>query len=169
MTRSKPWYREGWLWFVLSPIIATVIGTMITLVIAGGPPDLVVDDYGQIPFTVEQDRGRDQRAALLGLVAEVHFIGTAASGERAVEVRLDGDEPPGLRLELVHPTLADRDERTLLARAGAVYRGVVSRPAGRLYLQLSDEGGSWRMTGEIAPDQDALQLAGRSPPGKPAP
>ena len=40
---EKPWYRHFWVWFILAPLIATVIASMITLFLAGSGPELVND------------------------------------------------------------------------------------------------------------------------------
>ncbi len=44
---DKPWYRHFWVWFVLAPLIATVIGSAITLYLAGSGPEIVADPVGQ--------------------------------------------------------------------------------------------------------------------------
>lgn len=158
MTGGKPWYREFWLWFVMAPVIATVIGGFATLIIAGAPPALVVDDYGEIALVVERERERDQHAAALGLVAELQLGIGPNEGAGAVVVRLAGARPARVRLDLIHPTRDERDASVLLDHAGDAYRGVVRRPAGRLYLQLTDDQGSWRLTGELGPTQQSTRL-----------
>jgi hypothetical protein len=157
--RGKPWYREFWLWFVLAPLIATVIGSFATLIVAGGPPALVVDDFGQIALTVERNRQRDRRAAELGITADLQFDPGTGGGPEQVAVRLHGDAPAQLRLELIHPTREERDASTTLRRSGDRYAGTVLRPAGRLYLQVGDEAHSWRLTGALAPGQRSARLA----------
>lgn len=154
----KPWYRETWLWLVLSPLIAVVLASFTTLIIAGRPPALVVDDFGRIAMTVEREQARDRRAAELGLAAEVRFAPTGEPGRLRVVVTLSGDAPPALRLELVHPTREERDATGRLTRQGAEWRGEIATPAERRYLQLTDEAGSWRLSGELARGQDALGL-----------
>lgn len=54
---SKPWYKHLWPWLVMLPPLAAVIGGVVTLILAGGPPDLVVDDL-------------DKRAELVPLEAD---------------------------------------------------------------------------------------------------
>ncbi len=159
-SNAKPWYREFWLWFVLTPPIATVIGAFATLIIAGAPPAMVVDDYSQIALAVERDRARDERARNLGLVADLAIDEATGS----VSVQLTGAAPERLRLDLVHPTLAERDVRAWLEHAGNSYRGAIQRSTGRLYLQLADESGSWRLTGELGAGRNTVRLQPRAAP-----
>ncbi len=160
MNDSKPWYREFWLWFVLAPLIATVIGGFATLIIAGAPPALVVDDYSEITLSVERERERDRRAQALGLVAELALDDATGS----VTVQLAGAAPERLRLDLLHPTLEERDARAWLDRDGASYHGTVRRSAGRLYLQLADDSATWRLTGELGAGQRSVRLRPRPTP-----
>jgi hypothetical protein len=44
---DRPWYRHFWVWFMLAPLIATVLASIVTLLLAGSPPELVVADPGQ--------------------------------------------------------------------------------------------------------------------------
>lgn len=159
---SKPWYRHFWVWFTLAPLIATVAASMVTLFLAGSPPALVVDEFGAIAMVVEQDQRRLRRAAELGMAATVDVAGTGP-GSR-VTVRLEGPAPPALRLALVHPTLATLDRATDLVRDGDAWRGVVERADTRLYVQLGDAAGDWRITGELPRGADAVRLAPAAPP-----
>jgi hypothetical protein len=150
---DKPWYRHYWVWIVLAPLIATVVASFVTLYLAGAPPALVVDDFGQIAMAIEQDQARDRRAAELRVAASVVVD---AGGE--VTVRLAGAAPPRLALELVHPTLEALDRSVMLARDGDAYRGRIERPDARLYLQLTDDAGEWRLTGELPRGTTAAEL-----------
>ena len=38
---TKPWYRHLWPWLLMLPPLASVIGGIVTLILAGGPPELV--------------------------------------------------------------------------------------------------------------------------------
>jgi hypothetical protein len=143
-------------WIVLAPLIAVVAASFFTLYLAGAPPALVVDDFGQIAMAIEQDQVRDRRADELGLSAGV---AVDASGE--VTVRLDGAAPPRLVLELIHPTLEELDRSVMLARYGDAYRGRIERHDARLYVQLTDDAGDWRLTGELARGAGSAELRGK--------
>jgi hypothetical protein len=38
---DKPWYRHFWVWFMLAPLIAAVIASVVTLYLAGPAPAVV--------------------------------------------------------------------------------------------------------------------------------
>ena len=156
---EKPWYRQFWVWFMLTPLIATVLASVVTLFLAGSTPDLVVDDFGQIAMAIDQDQSRDHRAAELGLTAQLQFDPRPASGGQAVAVSLSGASPQRLRLDLIHPTRSDMDQSVLLSRTGDVYSGVVPRPASRMYVQITDEAGAWRLTGQLGAGRTSVDLA----------
>ena len=155
---EKPWYRHFWVWFVLAPLIATVLGSAFTFYLAGGPPALVVDDFGTIAMAVERDQQRDRRATDLRLAASLRFAPRDGDAEQ-VTVWLDGAAPERLRLDLIHPTLQASDQRALLERSDAAYAGTVTRADTRLYVELTDETGDWRLTGVLDRGAETLDLA----------
>ena len=65
--QEAPWYRQFWPWFIAFPPAATVVGSIVTVWLAGTGPSLVVDDYGQIGKVTTQRAVRDERAGKLGL------------------------------------------------------------------------------------------------------
>jgi hypothetical protein len=159
---ERPWYRHVWLWIMLVPLIGSVIAGFVTLYLAGAPPALVVDDFGKIAMAVEMDQQRDRHAAELGLGARLEFGDPLEGNGRTVAISLSGAAPDRLKLELIHPTLEQMDQRVLLKRTDHAYTGSVVKPDTRLHVLISDEQGSWRLTGILAAGQDALDLrAGR--------
>jgi hypothetical protein len=153
---ARPWYRHFWVWFMLAPLIAAVTASFATLFIAGREPALVVDDFGQIAMAIEKDQDRDRRALALGVTAELRF---GAGGE--VEVRIAGVAPESVRLELIHPTLERMDRSVMLGREGDTWRGAIERADTRLYLQVTDEAGGWRLTGELPRSASTARLGPR--------
>jgi len=154
-TGARPWYRQFWLWFTLTPLAIVVLASLVTLWLAGAPPALVVDDFGPVALAIEKDDARDSRATALGLRAAIRFT-PAASAQ--VTVELAGDAPAALELRLIHPTRAERDRRATLAPAGGVYAGALALPAGRMYVELGDTPRTWRLTGELGPGERELAL-----------
>ncbi|AYH45027.1 nitrogen fixation protein FixH [Azoarcus sp. DN11] len=143
----EPWYRQGWPWFLISiPAVAVVMG-MTTLWLAVSTWDgLVVDDYYQEGKTIEKTIARSQKAAEMGLVADVRI--------RADEVTLDlstasrAPLPPTVVLTISHPTRSGMDQVVLLKRRDGVFVAPVAPlTAGRWLLQLEDESHTWRMNG----------------------
>ncbi|WP_041657416.1 FixH family protein [Azoarcus sp. KH32C] len=147
---SEPWYRHGWLWFLISiPAVAVVTG-LVTLWLAVRTADgLVVDDYYQEGKTIQKTIARTTRAAELGLAAEVTM--------RADEVSLqlsaaDGVAlPETLLLTIAHPTRSGMDQAlTLRKRDGAYVAPLAPLVSGHWLLQLEDDSRNWRMTTTIS-------------------
>src|SRR5690606_5287677 len=97
---------------------------------------VVIDDYYREGLAINQRLAQDEAARRLGLAAGLHI--DTVTGE--VLATLDGaiEAPDSLRLLLIHPLDADRDQALTLARiAGGRYRGDLERaPSGRYYLRL---------------------------------
>lgn len=155
---ERPWYRHFWVWFTLTPLIGSVIAGFVTLYLAGAPPALVVDDFGRLAMAVELDQQRDRHAAELGVGARLELQLQAAGRGQAVSISLTGAAPERLRLELIHPTLEQMDQRVLLRRNDGAYTGSVVRADTRLHVLISDEQASWRLTGILAAGEDRLDL-----------
>ena len=143
----EPWYRQGWPWFLISiPAVAVILG-ITTLWLAVSTWDgLVVDDYYQEGKTIEKTIARSQKAAEMGLVADVRL--------RAEEVTLDlaaGSAvtlPPTVVLTISHPTRSGMDQVVILKRRDGVFVAPLAPlTAGRWLLQLEDESHTWRMNG----------------------
>jgi hypothetical protein len=43
----KPWYKQLWPWLIMLPPFAAVVGGIVTLILAGGPPVLVNDEIAE--------------------------------------------------------------------------------------------------------------------------
>ncbi len=152
----KPWYRYWLLWAAMVPPAAAVIGGLVSAWLAGGPPDLVVDDYGEIALATRQRLERDHQARALGLSARLTVIPkrTNATDQSAtVHVHLSSHgtpytKPQSLILKVIHPTTAAKDRKLELQRVGDSYEGQLIWPTTRYYLELSDSASQWRLRGE---------------------
>lgn len=154
---DKPWYRQLWPWLVMIPPAAAVVGGFVTAWLAGGPPALVVDDYGEIAMATAARVERDDRARDLGLSASLRL----SRADGGVQVILSGDAVAGateLELQLVHPTREELDRRAVLAGRDGAFAGQVDCPPGRFYVQLTDAAQTWRLVGELAPEAGVLEL-----------
>lgn len=161
-TDTKPWYRQIWPWLVMVPPAAAVVGGFWTAWLAGGPPALVVDDYGEIAMVTQQRYARDQRARELQLSGGLEFM-AAASDMGTVRVHVNaGDSrfvlPAAVRLQLVHPTREQADRDALLSGGNGQYSGEIERPPGRVYVQLADLDETWRLVGELQAGSTQLDL-----------
>ncbi len=115
-TRSRPWYREPWPWFLISLPAAAVIAGLITVWIAYRSADgLVVGDYYKAGLAINQTLARDERARDLGLNAAIMISGPAI--ELDLAGRLDSF-PPSLKLSR-RPGTAQRRQMAAADRGSA--------------------------------------------------
>lgn len=156
MSDTLPWYRQFWPWFLFGlPGLVVVAGLTTWWIAARDADALVADDYYKQGLAINRELGKQQRAAALGLSAEVSLAGSA------VEVRLrGGDEPPALVLYLSHPLDAERDREYVLPRiTPGLYRAPADLASGSRWLWQVEPSGSrdpWRLDGVIdASDVDA--------------
>lgn len=166
-TADRPWYRQFWPWFVMALPAASVVAGLTTLYVAGGEPAMVVDDYGRIAMATQQRAERARHAAELGLSARLAFAPDSANRpggqSQRVTVTLAQSAPHddrngGLVLRLVHPTREELDRTVELTGSRGHYAGRFERLPGRYYVALGDADGTWRLTGELHPGSERLEL-----------
>ncbi|MGH6623008.1 MAG: FixH family protein [Burkholderiaceae bacterium] len=169
----RSWYREPWPWLIMAPPAAAVVVGLVMLTLAITSYDgLVSDDYYKQGLGINQILRRDERAGALnyrahaiwsddGRRVQVRFVGADnASASASNEAGL----PDELRLRLVHPTRAGRDQMiTLHLRAPGQYEAELTPPeAGRWQLTIEDLPRTWRVTGDWAvPGANEVVLAPR--------
>jgi len=163
--QDKPWYRHLWPWLAMLPPAAAVVAGLATVWLAGGPPALVVDDYADIAKVTVERAERDRRASELGLSAELTLQPLSASRSR-IDLALAATKPAyapprALQLELIHPTREALDQRVELQRRGSVYVGELESLGSRIYLQLSDPDGGWRLIGELPANASSQSMTAR--------
>ena len=100
-----PWYRQFWLWFLISLPASVVVAGFVTLYIAAdGADDLVSDEYYKNGLAINRQLEKKKRADALALTASLEF------SQHSVAVTVTGDVlAEKLYLTLSHPLEADRD------------------------------------------------------------
>ncbi|EXI73950.1 MAG TPA: FixH family protein [Candidatus Accumulibacter phosphatis] len=155
---ATPWYREPWPWLLmLGPLVVVIAGLVTAYLAVVSNDGLVVDDYYKEGLGINQRTARDQRAADLGIAAEVLLGG---SGER-IRVLLQANEglrsPDSLTLRIAHPTRPGLDQNLLLRAEGGRVYGATLRPLqGRWHVILEDERQEWRLTGDWIAEPDVV-------------
>lgn len=138
---------------------AAIVAGIFTLVLAFRTEDgLVADDYYKQGLAINRELRRDERASELGLTALVSFANAR------VRVALQGQAPPELRLRLVHPVRAGKDQFVVLRPVvPGEYEGSVASSGGEnRRLVLEDTSATWRLTGNWnGRDQTASLAAAR--------
>ncbi len=155
----RPWYKQGWPWFLIALPTIAVVACSVTLYFAiTTETSLVVDDYYQAGRAINQDLARQTQARKQGVDADVMF---GENGNVRVFLREKGTLPATLQLSLQHPTQAKYDQTLPLKRiADGLYEGHgTSVSQGRWYLSLESADQHWRVDGEaLLPAIDKVTL-----------
>lgn len=158
--QQRPWYREPYVWMLISLPSAAVIAGMVTLWLAIVSDDgLVADDYYKRGKEINRVLTRDVTAAKMGLAAVTDFdydLGkvTILFKKNSAKIRSDI-----LRLRLLHATRAGFDQDLTLQRLpdGRYYALFNPMAPGRWHVQLESK--DWRLIGElILPDSRRVSL-----------
>ncbi len=154
---TKPWYKQFWPWaLMVMPATAVVAGLYTYSLAASGSSGLVVDDYYKAGKAINRSLERGQKAAALGLQANIALNG------QAVRVLLNNPSVQSqdvLTLKLMHATVPNRDQVVTLRNAGAgMWTGQIAvLTAGKWHLHLLPADTSWRLEG-IAPTADTATV-----------
>jgi hypothetical protein len=142
---SRPWYKEGWVWFLLGvPGTSIVLSLMMLYVAISGRDTLVQDDYYKKGLAINESLQKDELALNLDLSARLEI-----EPDQTLKLRLSGSlpvKPEFLILYFEHPTLSNQDFDIRLIPNGDFYYGVLETSvAGKRYLTLSAYGSEWRL------------------------
>jgi hypothetical protein len=165
-SESTVWYKQFWPWFLLVPLILTVIvGTTLLTLSIKEFDGTVNDNYYKEGLAINQVLQRDRKAEELNMAAQMQV--DELTGE--VVLTLTGQLeswPNSLRLQMVNPTRAKLDyEITLNQVANNHYRGQLEKaPKNFWYLDISPVGdNSWRLKGGAKfPVAEAIELTAGS-------
>ena len=148
---SRPWYRQPWLWFILTPLIAVfIVGTSFAYLSVVTFDGMVKGDYAKTAKSFNIDASRLTQAKTLGLQGDL--VLDAVTGDIRLSLQsntsISGEQ---LVLEVIHPTVVELDQDLILARRpdGNFYGTLAKNIDGKRYLHLSDQENTWRMTKEV--------------------
>ncbi|TDT39396.1 hypothetical protein DES49_2321 [Halospina denitrificans] len=158
--KQRPWYREPWPWVLIAIPAAAVIWSIFLIIVSFNyQVSMVEDDYYDEGMGINRELSRDVEAASLGLTAEVD-----ASAGKHLDITLNSEQQRNwdkLKIELLHPTLGDRDQSVTAQRTGAgQYRARIDELSeGRWYLDIRNADNEWRLKGELElPREEPLVL-----------
>lgn len=119
-----PFYKEPLVLLLVVPPIAAIIWGMVMLTLAfNGKDSLVSDSYYKEGVSYTENETLVKNARAFDVSSEVTF------SDDGVELTLKGEfavEPHSLQLQLIHPTLEDRDLVIFMQRIGpSQYAGVM--------------------------------------------
>lgn len=150
---AKPWYRYGWVWFLIGIPASAVIAGSITIWIAVVYSDsLVADDYYKEGRAINQRLEKDAQASSLGVTLKTELPRSSGAGQIiyvSFSANTGVNAPEAIRLRLSHPTIDRMDIlATLLPTPGPGNRYSTEVPeiaGGRWYVQLEDDASKWRV------------------------
>lgn len=146
----RPWYKQPWLWFLLSiPITSVILSSIMVTVAVVGKDSLVSDNYYKDGMGINQTIEQDQLAKSLGLTPIVSI-----NKENVVLELISTSElktHPFLTLKLLHPTVSMKDITIKLLPSGdGIFIGELPQTIeGRRYLDLYAYDESWRIREEV--------------------
>lgn len=159
----SPWYKQPWLWFILSPIIAVVFyGTFYLYLSIVTHDGLVKDDYYKVARGHFVDKSQSQEAIDLGVSGQLNLDNT--TGDLMLKFKSKGGYlPEFLNLSIIHPTHQQYDQNILLKQVPGTeaYTGSLkSLLQGKRYLILKDEARNWNLRAEAHPpyDQNTIEF-----------
>lgn len=141
----QPWYRNPWPWILMAGPAAALVGGVITAWMAVASSDgLVAEDYYKQGLAINKVLAREETARALGISAEI----AVESG--MLKVKLVGQAPEALFVQLAHATRSGYDQRLRLAPAGAgVYEAQLPPlPPGHWRVVIEDPRSTWRIVKE---------------------
>lgn len=148
---TKPWYRYGWVWFLIGiPASSVVLGSIFIWISFTQADSLVADDYYKQGRGINQRLEKDQAAVDRGIKLDAS-IKARPNGNQRIEVRFASkpgiQAPELLRIRLSHPTIDQKDILATLVKSGPnLYRTEIPGvSAGRWYVQVEDDHGDWRV------------------------
>jgi hypothetical protein len=157
---TLPWYRQPWPWFLIALPAIAVVGGIVTTVLAVRSDDgLVASDYYKRGLGINAELSRRERAAELGLSAEISANGLRAGDQ--VRLRIVGQRAlpaeATVQLRLLHPGRADGDRLAVLARTQQSDDGLQAQFVGTWrddggaadhpYREWVAESSTWRVDG----------------------
>lgn len=144
--RLKPWYQQPYVWLIIFFPLATILASIVTIILAVKSNDgLVVDDYYKRGLEVNKVLERDQVAKEYNLKANLVFLGN----DPAFTINLEGDNsftlPEKIKVTFLHPTRKGMDHKFELYKGDDnVYRGISPELApGKWYVQIETD--DWRL------------------------
>lgn len=156
-----PWYKQTWLWFVLTPLIAVAIYASIFIYLAITTSDgIVKDDYYKIARGYNVDHSREDKAVDLGIGGKLSI--DSLTGD--IQLKLDSSAPlpSELQLSLIHPSHQKYDQ-VLTLRAldgsGLYSASLQSHLEGKRYIILEPFNQEWQLRIEAMPPFDQRVFA----------
>ena len=163
-TPPAPWYKQPWLWFILTPLIAVVIyGTAFLYLSIVTHDGIVKDDYYKVARDHFVDTTKAEAAKALAIQSNLRLDNQ--TGDLLLTYSSNETEKPEfLQLSIIHPTHQKYDQTILLKKVlgqDAYTGNLQSSLQGKRYLILEDQAKSWNIRAVASPphDQNVIELS----------
>ena len=125
------------------PAAVLVAGAFTTWIAFSTKDGLVADDYYKRGLAINKELRKEDAAQRLGISIEV------LRENEVLKIRIVGDHPPALFVQLTHATREGNDVRLRLARVGDAYEAPLPPLApGHWRAVVEDPQGTWRIVKE---------------------
>lgn len=151
-THPLPWYKEKWLWLIISLPLSVIIGCIFTVNIAFKNADTVVNnDLQSRGLTAEGQLEQEVMAKKLGISASLSIERRQGQVVLILTHKQPIEMPSELTLHLTHATLAEYDQQITLKKTNEnEYTGELQNfYAGKRYLSLLPNKGNWELKGTV--------------------
>lgn len=155
--QTGPWYKQPWLWFILAPLIATVLYSTVYITASIVTNDgVVLDEYTKKAKAFHEDNSRIEAARSLGLYGDLQL--DQLTGDVVVKLNSSEDNALPSQLELIigHPSRASLDILVPLRELQpGYYTGALDKTLkGRKFLILQPADKVWQLRLEVEPPYD---------------
>lgn len=152
-----PWFKQPWLWFILAPLIATVLYSSVYITASIVTNDgVVLEEYTKQAKSIHEDTRLKDVANSLGLDGALQF--DTLTGDINLELNSATGEtlPTQLSLVIGHPTKASLDINvTLNEIKPGYYTGELQNVLkGNKKLIISPLNKQWELINEAQPPYD---------------
>ncbi len=155
--QAGPWYKQPWLWFILAPLIATVLYSTVYITASIVTNDgVVLDEYTKKAKAFHADNSSIEAARTMGLYGDLKL--DQLTGDVVVKLKSSNDNllPSQLELIIGHPSRASLDILVPLRELQpGYYAGSLDKNLkGRKFLIIQPEGKAWQLRLEVEPPYD---------------
>ncbi|RTE67642.1 hypothetical protein EH243_01460 [Amphritea opalescens] len=152
-----PWYKQPWLWFILAPLIATVLYSTVYITASVVTNDgVVLEEYTKSAKSFHEGSSLKEAAQALGLNGTLRFDTVAGDINLELLSSTDASLPAQLKLVIGHPTKASLDINVTLNQIRPGYYGgeLQSVLKGNKRLIISPLDKQWELVNEAQPPYD---------------
>lgn len=154
---SGPWHKQPWLWFILAPLIATVLYSTVYITASIVTNDgVVLDEYTKKAKAFHADNSRIEAARNMGLYGDLKL--DQLTGDVVVKLNASNASslPPKLELIIGHPSRASLDIQVPLRELqSGYYAGSLDKTLqGRKFLIIQPADKMWQLRLEVEPPYD---------------